>query len=1286
MKVVVNNFFKKISALRKSLLPPKVLDVIKTEISEHQANSLKSLVKNSHLCVDLNFFDALKTWLEENATESAKSEETYEDVEEDEEEIERLRDERETEDSVEDDWLGESDSHEETEDSVEDDWLGKSDAHEATEKTFAIDASKIDDKTFKQYFDKQMSSDETMDIETAKKITDVKSLPQRKRWSLYRLWVKLYIRTLMKAEDNIFDARVAARLRERMQELKIEEEISMLKISKDAKIIGVTTTGAAKNRALISKLKPKIVIVEEAAEILESHIITAMTTETKHLILIGDHIQLKPKPTVHELAKNYELDVSLFERLIKNQLSFSKLKIQHRMHPTISEYLVPLFYPELENHESVTKYESIKGVTKNIFFFNHSECEEVQNDGKSRYNNFESEFVFRLCQYLILQGYKSSQITVLTMYSAQMFKTRYKFKEYNETSYIRISVVDNFQGEENDIIVCSFVRSNAQGDIGFLKTPNRINVALSRAKKGFYAVGNFEMFANVSVDLWFPLVHRLKNRGCFGNKLELYCQNHPDQKILISKPIEFYQSAEGGCMKQCDYRLHCGHTCPRKCHSYDTAHEFVRCNDKCLTICCENNHRCQKKCHVGEKCPPCYEKIAKKRSCGHTLVTQCGRNVEIDICDQPCEKILRCGHQCNKRCIDDCSTAICDKMVKAKTLCGHEEVEALCGVKNDTSALLEHCKGDCNTILKCKHQCEGTCAGCRQGRLHVKCGERCDRPLICGHICKSPCSSNCPPCKRDCEHICTHGLKCKHKCGTMCIPCRKRCNFSCEHCWCINLCSEQCEQKFKKCSQKLPCSHKCRGINGYACLTVCDICEPQKFKDAKYFGQNDDNEACFIQLKTCGHLFEANGLYKHLLLNNGLDATEDQQLKCPDCGEMMEESLFNMIRSVDKTNKRLIHGCLKTLPCKHPCIGICGEQCLCRECNQAEVEKMIFGTEEDENARFVQLMPCKHIFEYSGIQKWISQAVASSQSSLDEDTSIKMIACISCKQPLNQSLVFNSEIRQIIDDIENIKKRFNGVVEANSTRRYFLIEKCLSLRERESLEVKQGKKVYSGVTRKLIKCHKNLDKTSLSNSELEMISNALKVVEEVINLSVKGDVFDEMFNRRVTDVIDFLNNQCESSNNEQQMSDLMFEINILKNYRNIFSLKGDLKSEVTELVTQAKELFHRVGRLSDEDAEKLKKIVDKAIELNGGIPKHEMKMVLKAMNFGQKGHWFKCPNGHPYCITECGGAMETGKCPECQEEIGGTSHRLVETNTIATDIDNAIMSAYDYSAIGVEYS
>lgn len=94
---------------------------------------------------------------------------------------------------------------------------------------------------------------------------------------------------------------------------------------------------------------------------LESNIITALTMETDHLILIGDHKQLRPRNAIFELARDLKIHISLFERLIRNQMQFYQLNEQRRMRPCISSLLTPHVYGQLFNHPSVEQYENVEG-------------------------------------------------------------------------------------------------------------------------------------------------------------------------------------------------------------------------------------------------------------------------------------------------------------------------------------------------------------------------------------------------------------------------------------------------------------------------------------------------------------------------------------------------------------------------------------------------------------------------------------------------------------------------------------------------------------------------------------------------------------------------------------------------------------------------------------------------------------------------------------------------------------------------------------------------------------
>lgn len=103
-------------------------------------------------------------------------------------------------------------------------------------------------------------------------------------------------------------------------------------------------------------------------------------------------------------------------------------------------------------------------------------------DSKSKSNFHEANFIVGLCRYLVLQGYRPDQITVLTTYKGQMFLLRGEMRQLPSCEGVRISCVDDYQGEENDIILVSLVRSNEEGNVGFVKIDNRICVTLSRAK------------------------------------------------------------------------------------------------------------------------------------------------------------------------------------------------------------------------------------------------------------------------------------------------------------------------------------------------------------------------------------------------------------------------------------------------------------------------------------------------------------------------------------------------------------------------------------------------------------------------------------------------------------------------------------------------------------------------------------------------------------------------------------------------------------------------------------
>jgi hypothetical protein len=159
------------------------------------------------------------------------------------------------------------------------------------------------------------------------------------RWKLYFHWLNLYKNyesdvLRMTSEDfpGVY------------KEYEQMREIEDVRTMKDALVVGMTTTSAARLRSSLQTLKNPIVIVEEAAEVLEAHIVTSITKHCKHLILIGDHKQLRPNTANYSMEKKYHLGTSLFERMIINDVHCYTLNVQHRMRPEISCLIRPTIY------------------------------------------------------------------------------------------------------------------------------------------------------------------------------------------------------------------------------------------------------------------------------------------------------------------------------------------------------------------------------------------------------------------------------------------------------------------------------------------------------------------------------------------------------------------------------------------------------------------------------------------------------------------------------------------------------------------------------------------------------------------------------------------------------------------------------------------------------------------------------------------------------------------------------------------------------------------------------
>ncbi|XP_064586204.1 NFX1-type zinc finger-containing protein 1 isoform X1 [Zonotrichia leucophrys gambelii] len=981
----------------------------------------------------------------------------------------------------------------------------------------------------------------------ANAVQDVWQLDLDSRWRLYRLWLQTYqgsIRENIREHEGRYQE--AAR---KLKELKLEQDLCIIS---RARVVGMTTTGAAKYRRILQYIEPQIVIVEEAAEVLEAHTITTLSRECQHLILIGDHQQLQPSANVYDLAKNFNLEVSLFERLIKVDFPFVCLKYQHRMRPEIAQLISPHIYQNLENHPSVLEYENIKGVSTNIFFVEHEVPEQEIQEGKSHQNPHEAHFVVELCKYFLCQGYEPSQITILTTYTGQLFCLR-RFMPAKIFEGVKVHVVDKYQGEENDIILLSLVRSNKEGRPGFLQIPNRICVALSRAKKGLYCIGNMRMLGKVP--LWNKIIVTLSKNGHIGQSLELCCQNHPGTKTKVSTGEDFSSVPEGGCTRPCEFRLNCGHACTRACHPYDPEHKEYQCLKPCQKVLCGDGHRCPKPCY--EPCGECMVKVKKTISkCGHVQMVPCHIPEWKFHCLEPCQKKLNCGHTCMRTCGQQC-TIKCPQRVTATLKCGHEQ-KVPCWMTRMRHEEPVKCESKCSVTLACGHACSGSCHACFEGRFHEACKSPCKRVLICSHKCQEPCTTECPPCQKECQNYCIHS-KCKKKCWESCVPCAEPCEWQCQHYQCTKLCSEPCNR--------------------------------------------------------------------------------------PRCNVP----------------------CAKMLPCGHPCVGLCGEPCpkKCLVCDREELTQIFFGSEDDPDARFVQLEDCGHVFESKGLDHYMDE----------DDDVIKLKVCPQCQTPIRKNLRYGSSVKRQVEEIERVKQKIQGPaeeIESNRQRLQAALVQNLFLRPN----------LYS----KYAMLEEKLKASALSTKSIGLIENLLNFYKRVADLTNSLKKIDENEKtgliKRLNEVQKWLD-KPRISFTDQELTDLQSEIQRLTYLLSLLerckAASRVIPADIAAEINSAREILEGTKKFTEEDEAAVKaclKKINASLPMSGlGISEAERVQIVSAIGC-PRGHWFKCKNGHIYVIGECGGAMEKSRCPECHEVIGGTNHTLESSNRLAPEMDGATHAAW----------
>jgi ATP-dependent RNA/DNA helicase IGHMBP2 len=248
--------------------------------------------------------------------------------------------------------------------------------------------------------------------------------------------------------------------------------------------------------------KFKTVFIDEAAQALEPACWIPLLRSAR-VIFAGDHQQLPPTIKSREAAK-LGLAQTLFEKsIVRQPAAATLLRIQYRMHEDIMKFPSAYFYDNQLIADPTVKNRLLAPNQLPIEFIDTagSGYTEVQDpETLSRYNEQEADLVIRQTEKLVeeigLDRWTSDQFTigVITPYRAQVDQLQ-KLADASSLlepvrAWLTINTVDAFQGQERDVIVISFVRSNDAGDVGFLGDIRRTNVAMTRAKMKLIMIGD----------------------------------------------------------------------------------------------------------------------------------------------------------------------------------------------------------------------------------------------------------------------------------------------------------------------------------------------------------------------------------------------------------------------------------------------------------------------------------------------------------------------------------------------------------------------------------------------------------------------------------------------------------------------------------------------------------------------------------------------------------------------------------------------------------------------------
>jgi len=327
-------------------------------------------------------------------------------------------------------------------------------------------------------------------------------------------------------------------LRDRATEIEflIHEELFA-----QSRVIACTLT--ASNHRLLFNRNFSTLFIDEAAQALEAACWIAIR-KADRVIFAGDHCQLPPTIKCVE-AMRQGLDKTLLEKVVaRKPTTVSLLTTQYRMHEEIMRFPSDYFYEGKLQAAPEVRFRSILDYDTPLVWMDTSPLEsgeKVSGERFGRVNTVEADlllnevesYIRRIGENRILD--EQIDFGLISPYRAQVHYLRGKFRKSNFfrpfRKLITIHTVDGFQGQERDVIFISLVRSNAEGQIGFLSDIRRMNVAITRARMKLVLLGNTETLSHHP--FYRKLLKHIRDHGCIQqiNEAHVKTEEQKDKSI-----------------------------------------------------------------------------------------------------------------------------------------------------------------------------------------------------------------------------------------------------------------------------------------------------------------------------------------------------------------------------------------------------------------------------------------------------------------------------------------------------------------------------------------------------------------------------------------------------------------------------------------------------------------------------------------------------------------------------------------------------------------------------------